>query len=169
MYVGSRNTSEDMRTTLAIVNKDKSFTPLQIQFFWLRLKKIKDSILRVGQFQTFASYEILLKQVLDLLDTDDHNNNWAAFGCRSSKDFVKLEGNKIMEFFDRCPVWAKKVASFGFVGAIRSVFDDVNETVTCNHTTMVPYDEGTAQGIVVCDICKRVRTQYVVYQCDGSQ
>ncbi|XP_071692528.1 protein SIEVE ELEMENT OCCLUSION C isoform X2 [Rutidosis leptorrhynchoides] len=169
IYVGSRNMNEDMLKTLAIVNKNKSFTPLQIQFFWIRLEKIKDSIIRVGQVHTFTNYEIILNQVLELLDTDDDHSNWAVFGCLSSKDLVKLKGNDIMMFLDRVPVWAKKVASFGFVGAIASIFDEAGETASCDHTNMVPYDEGMVEKIVDCDKCKRAMTQFIVYQCDGSQ
>ncbi|KAI7748874.1 hypothetical protein M8C21_032795 [Ambrosia artemisiifolia] len=36
IYVGSRNSVESMRTTLADINKDSSFTPIKVQFFWLR-------------------------------------------------------------------------------------------------------------------------------------
>ncbi|KAL8267093.1 hypothetical protein R6Q59_004437 [Mikania micrantha] len=158
-----------MRTTLANINKATSFTPTKVQLFWLRLEKIKDSILQAGQTQTFANYETLLKQVSELLETDDHNTNWAVFGCESTKDYVLLKGNNIMEFFDRVPVWAKKVAALGFVGAIRSAGDEDNSAVTCDHTTMVPYDEGMVQGTVVCDKCKRLMSPYVVYKCDGSK
>lgn len=168
IYVGSRNASENILTTLAVMNKDNSFTPTKIRFFWLRLEKIKYSILRVGKNQTFTNYETLLEQVSELLDTDDHNNNWAVFGCGNSKDFVKLKGNKISELFDQFPVWAEKVATFGFMGAIRSVGNEVDDIVTCDHSTMVPYDEGMIRGNVVCGKCKRVLSPYVVYQCDGS-
>ncbi|KAI3812439.1 hypothetical protein L1987_17148 [Smallanthus sonchifolius] len=158
IYVGSRNSIASMRTALADINKDSSFTPTKVQFFWLRLEKIKDSLLQAGQSQTFANYEPLLNQVSELLDTDDHNTNWAVFGCGSSKDFLLLKGDKVMELFDRVPDWAKKVATMGFVGP-----------ATCDHTTMVPYDEGTVQGTVVCDKCKRVMSPYVLYKCDGSK
>ncbi|KVH95649.1 hypothetical protein Ccrd_002263, partial [Cynara cardunculus var. scolymus] len=151
IYVGSRNANETTRTTLAVVNKDNSLTPTKIRLFWLRLERIRDSILRVGRTQTFPNYETLLKQVSELLETDDRNNNWAIFGCGSSKDFVKLEGNKIMEFFDRFPIWAERVAGLGFVGAIRSVDDAVNLTAACDHTAVVPYDEGMVRGTMVCD------------------
>ncbi|KAK9052712.1 hypothetical protein SSX86_029342 [Deinandra increscens subsp. villosa] len=169
IHVGSRNSIESMRTTLAEINKDSFFTPIKVQFFWLRLEKIKDSILQTGQIQTFTNYETLLKQVSELLDTDDHNTNWAVFGRGSSKDFVMLKGNEILEFLDRAPDWAKKVAALGFVGAIRSADDENNRAATCDHTTMVPCDEGMVQGPVVCDKCKRVMSQYVVYKCDGSK
>ncbi|KAM0059433.1 putative sieve element occlusion [Helianthus debilis subsp. tardiflorus] len=171
IYVGSRNSveNESMRTTLADINKDSSFTPIKVQFFWLRLEKIKDSILRAGHIQTFANYETMLERVSELLDTDDDNTNWAVFGCGSSNDFVMLKGNKIVEFFDRVPDWAKKVAALGFVGAIRSVDDEVNGAVACDHTTEVPYDEGMVQGTVVCDKCKRVMRRSIVYKCDGSK
>ncbi|XP_076905741.1 protein SIEVE ELEMENT OCCLUSION C-like [Bidens hawaiensis] len=169
IYVGSRNSTESMQTALANINKDSSFTPIKVRFFWLKLEKIKDSILQAGQSQTFANYETLLNQVSELLDTDDQNTNWAVFGSVSSKDFVMLKGNKVMEFFDRVPDWANKVGTLGFVGAIRSVDDEVNSAVTCDHTTMVPYDEGMSQGTVVCDKCKRVMSAYIVYKCDGSK
>ncbi|XP_024995357.1 protein SIEVE ELEMENT OCCLUSION C [Cynara cardunculus var. scolymus] len=169
IYVGSRNANETTRTTLAVVNKDNSLTPTKIRLFWLRLERIRDSILRVGRTQTFPNYETLLKQVSELLETDDRNNNWAIFGCGSSKDFVKLEGNKIMEFFDRFPIWAERVAGLGFVGAIRSVDDAVNLTAACDHTAVVPYDEGMVRGTMVCDKCKRTMKPYVGYQCDGSK
>ncbi|KAI3728361.1 hypothetical protein L6452_16995 [Arctium lappa] len=169
IYVGSRNASESTRTTLAVMNKDNALTPIKIRLFWLRLERIRNSILRVGQIQTFANCETLLKQVSELLETDDRNNNWAIFGCGSSKDFVKLEGNKIMELFDRFPVWTERVARFGFVGAIRSVDDEVNLTAACDHTIVVPYDEGMVRGTVVCDKCKRTMKPYFGYQCDGSK
>ncbi|KAL8267098.1 hypothetical protein R6Q59_004442 [Mikania micrantha] len=113
IYVGRRNSIESMRTTLANINKATSFTPTKVQLFWLRLEKIKDSILQAGQTQTFANYETLLKQVSELLETDDHNTNWAVFGCESTKDYVLLKGNNIMEFFDRVPVWAKRLQHWG--------------------------------------------------------
>lgn len=170
IYVGSRNSIESMRTTLANINKDSSFTPIKVQFFWLRLEKIKDSVFEACQIQKFANYELLLKQVTELLETDDHNINWAVFGCGNSKDFVMLRGNKIMELFDRVPEWVKKVAALGFVDAIRSVVDDENEgAATCDHTTMVPYDEGIVQGAMVCDKCGRVMSPYILYKCDGSK
>ncbi|KAK1438173.1 hypothetical protein QVD17_03977 [Tagetes erecta] len=170
IYVGSRNSIESMRTTLANINKDSSFTPIKVQFFWLRLEKIKDLILEAGQIQSFTNYEPLLKQVSELLETDDHNINWAVFGCGSSKDFVMLKGNKIMELFDRVSEWVKKVATLGFVGAVRSVVDDENEgATTCDHTTMVPYDEGMVLGTMVCDKCGRVMSPYILYKCDRSK
>ncbi|KAL7610232.1 protein SIEVE ELEMENT OCCLUSION C [Lactuca sativa] len=168
IYIGSRNASENTQTKVGFFNKDISFTPIKIRFFWRRLEKIKDSILRVGQFHNFANYETLLKQVSELLDTDDDNSNWAVFGCGNSKDSVKLQGNKILKFFERVHVWALKLATLGLVGAIRSVDDDdeVNNTMmTCDHTNMVPYD----QGPVICDKCKRLMKPFVVYQCDGSK
>nr|GFA00435.1 protein sieve element occlusion C [Tanacetum cinerariifolium] len=169
IYVGSRNTSENMQTTLSFLNRENSFTPSKIRLFWLRLEKIKDSIVRVGQMQAFANYENFLKQVSQLLDTDDHNNNWAVFGCGSSKDFVKLEGNKIIELFDLFPVWAEKVATYGLVGAIRSAGKEDMNTHVCDHPITVPYDEGLDQGPVVCDKCKRLIKPCVMYKCDGSQ
>ncbi|PWA76815.1 protein SIEVE ELEMENT OCCLUSION C [Artemisia annua] len=154
IYVGSRNTSEKMQTTLSFFNKENSFTPSKIRLFWLRLEKIKDSIVRVGQIQAFANYENLLKQVSELLDTDDQNTIWAVFGCGSSEDYVKLEGNKITELFDLFPVWAEKVAAYGLVGAIRSAGKEDMSTLVCDHPTMVPFDEGKDLGPVVCDTSK---------------
>nr|XP_043607651.1 protein SIEVE ELEMENT OCCLUSION C isoform X2 [Erigeron canadensis]XP_043607652.1 protein SIEVE ELEMENT OCCLUSION C isoform X2 [Erigeron canadensis] len=167
IYVGNRNTSENMQKTLARVNKDNSFTPIKIQFFWLRLEKIKDSILRLVQSHTSTKYETILTRVSEFLDISEHNN-WAVFGGGGSKDFVKLNGSIVMELLDRFPVWAQKVAIFGFVEAIRNAFDEAS-TVTCDHTTMVPYDVGMVQQIVICEKCKRLMSPYVVYQCDGSQ
>ncbi|KAJ9549509.1 hypothetical protein OSB04_022052 [Centaurea solstitialis] len=164
IYVGSRNASENTRTTLTVMNKDNSLTPPKIRLFWLRLERIRDSLLRVGQIQTFANYETLLNQVLELLETDDRKDNWAIFGCGSSKDFVKLEGNKIMELFDRFPVWGERVTRFGFVDAIKSVDDEIDLTATCDHTTVVPYDEGMVRGTMVCDKCKRTMKSYLGYQ-----
>ncbi|KAL2547095.1 hypothetical protein Fot_16328 [Forsythia ovata] len=166
VYVGCRNSTNQniQNNILAIINQEKlstSLTSAKILFFWFRLECIKRSITHQENTDKIA------KEVAEFLDFGENKEGWAVFGRVSSTDHViKLSGEKLVEFFDLFSVWGENVAELGFVGAIESALKTSFPSEPCNHTELVPYEEGLIETRVICGICKRPMKKFVVYKCD---
>ncbi|KAL2547068.1 hypothetical protein Fot_16301 [Forsythia ovata] len=166
VYVGCRNSTNQniQNNILDIINQEKlstSLTSAKILFFWFRLECIKRSITHQENTDKIA------KEVAEFLDFGENKEGWAVFGRVSSTDHViKLSGEKLVEFFDLFSVWGENVAELGFVGAIESALKTSFPSEPCNHTELVPYEEGLIETRVICGICKRPMKKFVVYKCD---
>lgn len=162
VYVGNRNLNEQVGHSLAVINEEMhrnvlSFTKLH--FFWRRLESMRRSKLQLRQA---INSDHILEEVSALLGTDD--NGWAVIGRGSTADIVRLQGNKAMDCLDKFPEWGENVTKLGFLGALRIALEPPPLAGPCNHSMVIPYADGSTEGIVVCDKCKRPMKKYVVYE-----
>lgn len=164
VFVGIKNPSEQVRNVLATINEEMHTTLLsftKIQFFWYRLESMRKSKLRLGKV---AGTDHILKEVSALLNTEDSDNGWAAFGKGSSPDIVRLQGMQLMKCLNLFPEWGGNVGKFGLVGAIRNALEPAVFSEPCSHPNVIPYAEGSPEGIVVCEKCRSLLKMFVVYE-----
>ncbi|KAF8390538.1 hypothetical protein HHK36_025065 [Tetracentron sinense] len=166
VYVGKSNPSENLRSILSTIVKEKlsgslSFT--KIRFFWLRLESMRRSKARLGKT---VDADHILEEVVSLLDLGASEKGWAVMGKGLSTDIVKLQGRKLMELLNLSQVWGEKVEKVGFLGAIRSALEPpLHVDQPCYSSNVVPYIEGSTEGTVVCEECKRPMEKHILYQC----
>ncbi|KAL0447193.1 UNVERIFIED_CONTAM: E3 ubiquitin-protein ligase RGLG1 [Sesamum latifolium] len=167
VYVGCKNPDENVKTIIDIIDQEKISTSLtfhKVQFFWLRLERIK-RLVSAYQDHTTSS-DKTSKKLAELLDFD-MNENWAIIGQGSSTDVLKLDAGKLEECLDLLPLWCKNVTTMGLVGAIKSGFEPPSAGGTCNHTElMLPYEEGLVDKTVICGSCKSPTEKFVLYKCE---
>ncbi|CAK9180531.1 unnamed protein product [Ilex paraguariensis] len=164
IYVGTRNQSEHVQKILAIIDDEKlgsSLTLIKMNFFWIRLDSMKKSIVR--QEQTVHTQRIL-EEVSEILDSDKIEKDWVVIGRGSATGLVKLQGKKIMEYFDLFPVWGENVGKVGLMAAIRAALEPPLPATRCNYSNVVSYDERLMEGTVVCEQCKRPMEKFVIYE-----
>ncbi|KAK9191781.1 hypothetical protein WN943_020396 [Citrus x changshan-huyou] len=164
VFVGVKNPSEQVRNVLATINQEMHTTLLsftEIQFFWYRLESIRKSKLRLGKV---ADTDHTLREVSALLNTEDSDNGWAVFGKGWPPDIVRLQGMQLMECLNLFPDWGGNVARRGLVGAIRNALGLAVSSEPCSHPNVLHYAEGSREGIVVCEKCKRLLKMFVVYE-----
>lgn len=164
VFVGVKNPSEQVRNVLATINQEMRNTLLsftEIQFFWYRLESIRKSKLRLGKV---ADTDHTLREVSALLNTEDSDNGWAVFGKGWPPDIVRLQGMQLMECLNLFPDWGGNVARRGLVGAIRNALGLAVSSEPCSHPNVLHYAEGSREGIVVCEKCKRLLKMFVVYE-----
>ncbi|CAI9785123.1 unnamed protein product [Fraxinus pennsylvanica] len=150
VYVGCRNSSnQTMQNILNIINQEQlsiSLTSEKIHFFWFRLENIKSSIIHQENTDKIA------KEVAEFLDFGENKEGWAVLGRGSSTDVIKLS--------------VETVAELGFLGATEETLKTSFPSEPCNHTDLVPYEEGLIERSVNCGVCKRPMKKFVVYKCD---
>lgn len=164
VFVGVKNPSEQVRNVLATINQEMHTTLLsftEIQFFWYRLESIRKSKLRLGKV---ADTDHTLREVSALLNTEDSDSGWAVFGKGWPPDIVRLQGMQLMECLNLFPDWGGNVARRGLVGAIRNALGLAVSSEPCSHPNVLHYAEGSPEGIVVCEKCKRLLKMFVVYE-----
>ncbi|KAG6654915.1 protein SIEVE ELEMENT OCCLUSION C [Carya illinoinensis] len=161
VYVGKRNMDENVRNTLASIAEEKlngSLSSTKVQFFWLRLERMRKSKLRLGKT---ANTDHILEEVSALLDFSDRG--WAVMGKGSSTDTVKLQRKDPMQcstLFSR----GEKMTKMGFLDAIKSAFEPSPLPGYCSHTSVIPYAEGLIEETASCEKCKRPVKMFVVYE-----
>ncbi|KAK4423893.1 protein SIEVE ELEMENT OCCLUSION C [Sesamum alatum] len=162
VYVGCKNPDENVRTIIDTIDQEKICTSLtfhKVQFFWLRLERIK-RLISAHQDHTTGS-----DKTAELLDFD-MNGSWAMMGQGSSTDVLKLDAEKLEEWLELLPLWCKNVATMGLVGAIKSVFEPSSGGGKCNHNELLPYEEGLVDKTVICASCKSPMEKFVLYKCE---
>lgn len=161
VYVGKRNMDENVRNTLASIAEEKlngSLSSTKVQFFWLRLERMRKSKLRLGKT---ANTDHILEEVSALLDFSDRG--WAVMGKGSSTDTVKLQRKDPMQcstLFSR----GEKMTKMEFLDAIKSAFEPSPLPGYCSHTSVIPYAEGLIEETASCEKCKRPVKMFVVYE-----
>lgn len=166
VYVGKRNSIQQMRNMLTMVDYKKLSSVLSFiksHFFWLRLESIRRSKLRLGKPE---HTDHVLDEVSALLDMDDNDKNWAVIGRGSNSiDMVRLEGPKIMECLDMFHKWGENVAEWGFLSALRISLEPSLYAGPCGHDSDVILSrEEPVQGMVVCSKCKHPMKKFVLYK-----
>ncbi|KAL6186436.1 hypothetical protein ACLB2K_042556 [Fragaria x ananassa] len=167
VYVGKRNSSQQMRNILTVVDYKQLSSVLSFvnsQFFWLRLESIRRLKLQLGRPETT---DHVLDEVSALLDMDDNDKNWAVIGRGSkSMDIVRLEGPELMECLDMFPKWGESVAELGFLNALRNSLEPFFLSGPCGHDYDVTLssEEPVLQGMVVCGKCKHPMKKFVIYK-----
>ncbi|XP_020547461.1 protein SIEVE ELEMENT OCCLUSION C [Sesamum indicum] len=166
LYVGCKNPDENVKTIIDTIDQEKICTSLtihKVQFFWLRLERIKRLI------SAYEDHTISLdktsKKLAELLDLN-MNKNWAIIGQGSSTDVLKLDAEKLEECLHLLPLWCKNVTTMGLVGATKSGFEPSSAGGTCNHSELLPYEEGLVDKTVICGSCKRPMEKFVLYKCE---
>nr|XP_011457420.1 PREDICTED: uncharacterized protein LOC101308835 [Fragaria vesca subsp. vesca] len=167
VYVGKRNSSQQMRNILTVVDYKQLSSVLSFiksQFFWLRLESIRRLKLQLGTPETT---DHVLDEVSALVDMDDNDKNWAVIGRGSkSMDMVRLEGPELMECLDMFPKWGGSVAELGFMNALRNSLEPSFLSGPCGHDYDVTLssEEPVLQGMVVCGKCKHPMKKFVIYK-----
>ncbi|KAL0408553.1 UNVERIFIED_CONTAM: E3 ubiquitin-protein ligase RGLG1 [Sesamum radiatum] len=166
VYVGCKNPDENVKTIIDNIDQEKICTSLtfhKVQFFWLRLERIKRWIAAYQDHMT--SLDKTSKKLAELLDFKT-NENWAIIGQGLSTDVLKLDAGKLEECLDLLPLWCKNVTTMGLVGAIKSGFEPSSAGAICNHTELLPYEEGLVNKTVICGSCKSPMEKFVLYKCE---
>lgn len=166
VYVGKRNSIQQMRNMLTMVDYKKLSSVLSFiksHFFWLRLESIRRSKLQLGKPE---HTDHVLDEVSALLDMDDNDKNWAVIGRGSNSiDMVRLEGPKLMECLDMFHNWGENVAEWGFLSALRISLEPSFYAGPCGHDFDVTLSrEEPVQGMVVCSKCKHPMKKFVIYK-----
>ncbi|XP_020539258.1 protein SIEVE ELEMENT OCCLUSION C isoform X2 [Jatropha curcas] len=162
VYVGKRHLTENVRSILGVINEEMHnnlFSFTKLHFFWLRLESMRRSILRLGQS---ISSDHIQKELSSLLDST--NEGWAVIGRGSTKDIVKLQETKALECLNKFSELGENEMKLGFLGALRTTLEPPPPPRPCNHTNVIPYAERLADRIVVCEKCKRIMEEYVLYE-----
>ncbi|KAK4399671.1 protein SIEVE ELEMENT OCCLUSION C [Sesamum angolense] len=144
------------------IDQEKICTSLtfhKVQFFWLRLERIKRLI------SAYQDSDKTSKELAEFLDFN-RNENWAIIGQGSSTDVLKLDAEKLKECLDLLPLWCKNVTTMGLVGAIKSGCEPSSAGGTCNHSELFPYEEGLVNKTVICGSCKSPMEKFVLYKCE---
>lgn len=166
IYVGWRSPTEKLQSILRIIEQENLCTYLtftKIRFFWLRLESMKSLTSRQENNDDDMS-----KEILGLLEVDDSDDGWVLIGTGSLPGLIKLQGQKVTEFFDLFPVWAENLGTMGIVGAIKSALEPTLSTGPCDHAEILAFNEGLLKGPVFCAVCKRLKEKYVLYKCDAT-
>ncbi|CDP13256.1 unnamed protein product [Coffea canephora] len=166
IYVGWRSPTEKLQSILRIIEQENLCTYLtftKIRFFWLRLESMKSLTSRQENNDDDMS-----KEILGLLEVDDSDDGWVLIGTGSLPGLIKLQGQKVTEFFDLFPVWAENLGTMGIVGAIKSALEPTLSTGPCDHAEILAFKEGLLKGPVFCAVCKRLKEKYVLYKCDAT-
>ncbi|KAL0327311.1 UNVERIFIED_CONTAM: E3 ubiquitin-protein ligase RGLG1 [Sesamum angustifolium] len=166
VYVGCKNPDENVTTIIDTIDQEKICTSLtfhKVQFFWLRLERIKRLISAYQDHMT--SSDKTSKELEEFLDFN-RNENWAIIGQGSSTDVLKLDAEKLKECLDLLPLWCKNVTTMGLVGAIKSGCEPSSAGGTCNHSELFPYEEGLVNKTVICGSCKSPMEKFVLYKCE---
>nr|XP_027099916.1 protein SIEVE ELEMENT OCCLUSION C-like [Coffea arabica] len=167
IYVGWRSPTEKLQSILRIIEQENLCTYLtftKIRFFWLRLESMKSLTSRQENNDDDMS-----KEILGLLEVDDSDDGWVLIGTGSLPGLIKLQGQKVTEFFDLFPVWAENLGTMGIVGAIKSALEPTLSTGPCDHAEILAFNEGLLKGPVFCAVCKRLKEKYVLYKCDATE
>ncbi|KAL7110368.1 hypothetical protein ACP275_05G021500 [Erythranthe tilingii] len=153
VYVGCNNPGENVKDIIETVHQENlsaSLTFDKVRLFWFRLEAIKKCNFsgKIGE------------EVAKLLDSNS-NFGWAVIGGGSfSTDVMKLDRERVEEWFDKFPFWCKNVEETGLV-------EPILDGEKCNYHELVAYEEGLIEKIVICGSCKRPIDKFVVYKCDG--
>nr|XP_027096367.1 protein SIEVE ELEMENT OCCLUSION C-like [Coffea arabica] len=102
IYVGWRSPTEKLQSILRIIEQENLCTYLtftKIRFFWLRLESMKSLTSR----QENNDDDDMSKEILGLLEVDDSDDGWVLIGTGSLPGLIKLQGQKVTEFFDLFP------------------------------------------------------------------
>ncbi|KAJ7957670.1 Sieve element occlusion [Quillaja saponaria] len=159
VYVGCSNFSEHVKDIMSTIPCPLSIPKLH--FFWLRIRSMRRSKLRLGKT---SSSDYVLEELVALLDIND-NKGWAVIGSGTSKYSIKLQGSQIMECLNKFPEWKENVEKLGLIPTIRIAFEPPLAR-PCNHSYEVPFAqvEGLVEGTVFCEICKYPMKKFVVYE-----
>ncbi|PIA51533.1 hypothetical protein AQUCO_01100412v1 [Aquilegia coerulea] len=167
VYVGKKKPGKSISYTLAAIaqeNLSDYLSLYEIHLFWLRLESIQRSKHQIGMS---TDTDRILKEVESLMSHE--GNSWALLGEGLSPDTLLYHGSDILECINLFPVWAQNVGRVGFLGAMRSALEPPHLTKPCCRCNVVPYVEGSTEGTVVCEECKRPMEKFVLYQCQGNQ
>ncbi|XP_058102047.1 protein SIEVE ELEMENT OCCLUSION C-like isoform X2 [Magnolia sinica] len=165
IYVGNGNPGEHVREILDTITKEnlsRYLPQTKIHFFWIRLNSMRSSKKRLGKD---IQNDSVMEEVMSLLSHGIREEGWAVMGRGSSTDIIQLHGRKLMECLTLFPVWGDNIEKVGLLNAIRKAFDPAQDVVHCHHSRIVPYAEGTDEGLVICDECKRPMEKRILYQC----
>ncbi|OMO81589.1 hypothetical protein COLO4_23504 [Corchorus olitorius] len=171
IYVGKNNPNEHVKELVTIINREMHSTLLsfsKIQLFWLRLESMRRSKTRLEYADAAGiDHDHILAEVLALLHNNDENG-WAVFGKGSSTNMVRVQGIEILKGLNIVRQWGEDVADLEFIGALRTVLEPVPFRLRgpCNLTKFVPYPdgEGSTEGCIVCQYCKRLMKPYTIYE-----
>ncbi|KAF5182806.1 Sieve element occlusion c [Thalictrum thalictroides] len=167
VYVGKKKPGKSISYTLAAITREKLSGYLSlydIHLLWLRLKSIQRSKHQIGMSTDTDS---VLKEVESLLSHED--NSWALLGEGLSPDTLLYDGSDVLECINLFPVWAQNIGRVGFIGAMKSALEPPPLTKPCCRCNVVPYVEGSIEGSVVCEECKRPMEKFILYQCQGTE
>ncbi|EYU22545.1 hypothetical protein MIMGU_mgv1a026947mg [Erythranthe guttata] len=152
IYVGCKNPGENVKDIIETVSQENLSATLtfdKVRLFWFRLEAIKRCNFsgKIGD------------EVAKLLDSNS-NFGWAVIGRGSfSTDVMKLDRERVEEWFDKFPLWCKNVEETGLV-------EPPLDGGKCNYHELVAYEEGSIEKIMICGSCKRPIDKFVVYKCD---
>lgn len=156
VYVGMKNPSEQVRNIVAMDEDGKLRTPLsltQMCFFWIRLERIRRTMIRVGD--RVVGDDRILGEVAGLLDMDESAKDWAVMGRGTSMEVVRLESNKVMECLNKFP-------KLGFLGALRTFVEPTEPC--CRFYTIRPFIEEGIDDVVLCKKCKHPMKKFVLHK-----
>ncbi|KAM7250943.1 hypothetical protein ACFE04_022826 [Oxalis oulophora] len=155
VYVGKRNPDEQVRNILTTITEEMHsslFSFTKIHFFWLRMESVRKSKLSLRT--TESDHDPILENVSRLfLEMGENNMGWVLIGRGSSPDIITLEDENVMEFLDKFKEWK-----------VKSAIDEQILGGPCSHSDIVPFDAKLISSTVICQKCKRVMNNFVIFE-----